>query len=49
MILTSPSHTMIYGGWYNLGIYKEHLCILLQLMLILKKFLLHICFLHINA
>jgi hypothetical protein len=49
MIPTSPSNTMIYGGWYNLGIYREHLRILLQLILILKKFLLHICPLHINA
>jgi hypothetical protein len=49
MIPTSPSNTMIYGGWYNLGIYREHLRILLQLILILKKFLLHICPLRINA
>jgi hypothetical protein len=43
MILISPSNTVIYGGWYNLGVYREHLRILLYLMLILKKFLLHIC------
>jgi hypothetical protein len=49
MIPTSPSNTMIYGGWYNLGVYREHLRILLQMMLILKKFLLHICPLCINA
>jgi hypothetical protein len=49
MMPTSPSITMIYGGWYNLGVYREHLHILLQLMLILKKFLLHVCPLRINA
>jgi hypothetical protein len=49
IIPISPSNTMIYGGWYDLGVYREHLHILLQMMLILKKFLLHTCLLHINA
>jgi hypothetical protein len=40
---------MIYGGWYNLGVYREHLHILLHLMLILENFMLHICPLCMNA
>jgi hypothetical protein len=49
MIPISPSNTMIYGGWYNLGVYREHLHILLHLMLILENFMLHICPLCMNA
>jgi hypothetical protein len=29
MIPSSPSNTMIYGAWYNLGVCREHLHILL--------------------
>jgi hypothetical protein len=43
MIPISPSNTMIYDGWYNLGIYREYLHILLHLMLILKNF----CFIYV--